>query len=50
MTYDEGMRRAKALMSGNTDAQLREYIFKYQPFLMSKPKNYIIKSKKVLFT
>ena len=46
LTYDEGVRRAKALMSGNTDAQLREYILKYQSFLMSKPKNDIIESKR----
>ena len=36
------MRRAKALMDGNTDAQLRKYIVKYQQNLVSKPKNDII--------
>lgn len=29
MSQDEGVRRAKSLMSGNTDAQLRKYISKY---------------------
>jgi hypothetical protein len=42
LSYDEGVRRAKALMDGNTDAQLRKYIVKYQQNLVFKPKNDII--------
>lgn len=29
LSKSEGVRRAKSLMSGNTDAQLRKYIKKY---------------------
>ena len=29
LTQTEGVRRARALMSGNSDAQLRKYIAKY---------------------
>lgn len=42
LSYEEGVRRAKALMDGNTDAQLRKYIVKYQQNLVFKPKNDII--------
>lgn len=44
--YDEGVRRAKALMDGNTDSQLRKYVLKNQSGLKPNSGNDIIKSAK----
>lgn len=44
ISYDEGIRRAKALMDGNTDSQLRKYVLKNQSELKPKSYNGIIKS------
>lgn len=46
ISYDEGVRRAKALMDGNTDAQLKKYVLKYQSELKPDAGNGIIKSAK----
>lgn len=44
ISYDEGIRRAKALMDGNSDSYLRKYVLKNQSELKSKSYNGIIKS------
>lgn len=44
ISYDEGIRRAKALMDSNTDSQLRKYVLKNQSELKPKSYNGIIKS------
>ncbi|MDY4060176.1 MAG: minor capsid protein [Anaerovoracaceae bacterium] len=46
ISYEEGVRRAKSLMIGNTDAQLKKYVLKYQSELKSNPGNGTIKSAK----
>jgi hypothetical protein len=46
ISYDEGIRRAKALTGGNTDSQLRKYILKNQSELKTNSGNDIIKSVK----